>query len=117
MMGGFTQGSCITAKYVMTYPAKYWGVFIFSGGLVSLNQEQLVGLKRYQGVDLKGTRVLVGCGDSDPFIKAKAAEWTAMAFTHVGAKVDMRIYKDLDHMVVKDELEVLKHWTGEIDRS
>ena len=119
MIGGFSQGACLAATYVMTYPAKYWGVFVLSGALLGLGSYDNVKLKkleRFKGVDLKGSRILVGCGDSDPFIKAVAAEWTGDAFSHTGASVDTRIYKQMPHTLCADELDVLKRWVDEISK-
>jgi phospholipase/carboxylesterase len=114
MIGGFSQGACVTAKYIMTYPGKYWGIFILSGalpGIVSYVANKLSGL---EDVDLRGTRVLVGCGDSDPLVMARAAEWTADIISKTGAVVDKRIYPGLMHSINDDEKNVLKGWVADM---
>jgi predicted esterase len=118
IIGGFSQGACLTAMYLLKYPAKYWGAFIFSGaipGLFSYVMEAKSGDEgEFDGVDLRGTRVFVGCGDSDPLIRARAAEWTAWVFQGRGAEVKKQIYEGLGHSVCKEELEVLKSWVQEM---
>lgn len=117
MIGGFSQGACLTAKYIMTYPAKYWGIFIFSGalpGMFSYVENIVASGMPGDGVDLTGTRVLVGCGDADPLIMARAAEWTAGVIARTGATVDKRIYPGLMHSICEDELEVLKDWVADM---
>jgi len=118
MIGGFSQGACLTARFLLKYPAKYWGTFVFSGaipGLFSYVMETRGrGEDEFEGVDLRGTRVFVGCGDSDPLIGARAAEWTAWVFQRRGAEVTKRIYEGLGHSICKEELEVLKGWVQEM---
>lgn len=117
MIGGFSQGACVAAKYVMTYPAKYWGIFILSGalpGLFSHVINSFSGLEQFEGVDLKGARIFVACGDSDMLVNAQAAEWTAWVLSRMGAKVEKRIYEGLMHSVCDDEKAVLKSWVSEM---
>jgi predicted esterase len=121
MIGGFSQGACLTAKYIMTYPAQYWGIFILSGALPGLVEYVInsvtLGVEQFPGVDLRGTRVLVGCGDSDPLIKAQWAELTAAVISKTGALVDKRIYRGLGHSICDDEKGVLRSWAEEISNS
>ena len=117
IIGGFSQGACLTAQFLLKNPAKYWGAFIFSGAIPGLF-EYAINLKSgeniFEGVDLKGTRVFVGCGDSDPLIRARAAEWSAWVFERAGAEVKKGIYEGLGHSICKEELEVLKGWVQEV---
>jgi len=118
MIGGFSQGSCVAAKYVLNYPAKYWGVFILSGavpGLFKYVMNSFRGLEEFEGISLEGTRVLVGCGDSDPMIGVRAAEWTAWVMEKVGASVDKRIYEGMAHTVCDDEMNALREWINEVN--
>lgn len=117
IIGGFSQGACLTAQFLLKNPAKYWGAFIFSGaipGMFSYFMASRSGENQFEGVDLKGTRLFVGCGDSDPLIRARAAEWTAWVFEGTGAQVTKGIYEGLGHSICKEELEVLKGWVQEI---
>ena len=114
MIGGFSQGACVTAKYIMTYPGKYWGIFILSGALPGMFSYVVNSLSGIEEVDLRGTRVLVGCGDSDPLVMTRAAEWTADIISKTGAVVDKRIYPGLMHSINEDEKNVLKGWVAEM---
>jgi phospholipase/carboxylesterase len=42
MIAGFSQGGCLAARFVLTYPAEYWGVFILSGALPGLVEARRV---------------------------------------------------------------------------
>ena len=114
MIGGFSQGACVATKYIMTYPKKYWGIFILSGALPGMFSYGVNSLSGVEDVDLRGTRVLVGCGDSDHLVSAIAAEWTAGILSKTGAAVDKRIYPGLVHSINDDEKNVLKGWAAEM---
>jgi phospholipase/carboxylesterase len=117
MVGGFSQGACLAAKYAFTYPGRYGGFFILSGALPGLFEyvvNNMSGIEEFEEVDLQGTKVLVGCGDADPMISVKAADWTAWAFEKIGADVDKRIYEGLGHTVCQDTKDVLKSWVEEM---
>jgi phospholipase/carboxylesterase len=118
MIGGFSQGACLAAKYILTYPARYWGVFILSGAVPGLVQYYVKGaweVEQFQGVDLTGTRVFIGFGDSDPLLKRIGLEGTAEALSKVGASVDTRIYSGLGHSICEDERIVIRGWVNEMD--
>jgi len=116
MIGGFSQGACVAAKFVLKYPAKYWGVFILSGavpGLFDYVRNSFRGLERFEGADLQGTRVLVACGDSDRLVMVQAVEWSVWVMQQVHADVDKRIYEGMGHTICEDEMEVIKGWINE----
>ena len=119
MLGGFSQGACVAAKFVLTYPAKYWGVFILSGavpGLAVYVVKSVVaeGDAELAAVDLHGTRVFVGCGDSDPLCHSRWADLTAGVIAKTGAIVDRRIYPGIGHVICDDERNVIRSWVEEM---
>jgi predicted esterase len=118
MLGGFSQGACIAAKFIMTYPARYWGVFILSGAVPGLAgyvvQRFVQGDEELAAVDLRGTRVFVGCGDSDPLCRSRWADLTAEVLSKTGAIVNRRIYPGMGHVVCDDERNVIRSWVAEI---
>jgi phospholipase/carboxylesterase len=120
IIGGFSQGACLAAKYVMRYPAKYWGVFVLAGampGLFSYVVNSLKGLEEFEGVDLKGTRVLVATGDEDPLVKPRAVEWTAWVFSKVNADVTKQVYDKVGHQICQESLNTIKEWVKEMNAS
>src|ERR1700737_109195 len=71
MIGGFSQGACLAAKFAFTHPAKYGGFFIFSGALPGMRlyiMDKIRGLGEFEGVDLQGTMVFIMSGDVDHLI-------------------------------------------------
>jgi predicted esterase len=112
MIAGFSQGGCLAARFVLTYPEEYWGVFILSGalpGLVKQGEHTVVeGVDDVAAIDLHFTRVFVGCGDSDPMCLSEWADSTAEIFEKVRANVDKRIYSGMGHLVNDDERDAIK---------
>jgi predicted esterase len=112
MIAGFSQGGCLAARFVLTYPAEYWGVFILSGavpGLVKEGEETGVeGIDDITTIDLHFTRVFVGCGDSDALCPSEWADSTAEILEKTGANVDKRIYSGMGHVVCNDERDAIR---------
>jgi phospholipase/carboxylesterase len=118
MVGGFSQGACVAAKYVLSYPARYWGVFIFSGAVPGLFDYVMNNSRRAEmlnGVDLQGTRVFLACGDSERRLMVQAIEWSARVMEQVNGTVDKRIYQGMGHTICDDEMEVLRGWLDEVN--
>ena len=117
MIGGFSQGASVAAKYALTYPAKYWGLFILSGALPGMLKHVIDNLHCVEeplDSNLQGTRVFVACGDSDPFIMLRAVDWTANIFSRAGSVVEKRVYEGLGHGINQDERDVLTGWVSEM---
>lgn len=102
VLGGFSQGGCLSLEYVARNPAHYGGVFALSGGLIGPQ----IALQDYSG-SLEGTPVLIGCSDVDPYIPVERVRESAAVMEHLGAALDLRIYPGIAHTVVEDELEYM----------
>jgi len=100
---GFSQGACLGSEYVARNPARYGGLVVFSGGLIGAE----VAVEGYDG-DLAGTPVFVGCDDSDPHIPLERVHESTAVLEHLGGDVDERVYEDIGHGVVQDELEAAR---------
>jgi predicted esterase len=99
-IGGFSQGACLASEYVIRNPKRYGGLLVFSGGYIGpLN------VKREAQGDLKGTHVFIGCSDMDPHIPLQRVYETTALLKSMGADVLEKIYSQMDHTIVQDELE------------
>lgn len=108
VVGGFSQGACLAAEFVARNARRYGGLLVFSGGLIGPP-----GMARKYGGSLDGTPVFIGCSDRDPHIPLERVNETADVFRSMGADVTLRIYKDMGHTIIPDELDrardILKH--------
>ena len=101
---GFSQGACLSLDHCARATGKRWGgVFAFSGGLIGTDEE----IGEHDG-DLLGTPVFIGCSDVDPFIPKRRVERSAKIFEEMNARVELRIYPDMEHRINRDEAEYVK---------
>ncbi len=100
VLGGFSQGACLTGEFAATHPARYAGLLVFTGGLIGPPQMAL----NYSG-DLQGTPAFVGSGDTDPHIPWTRAQQTADVLSAMNSHVTLRCYPGRPHTVGGDEIQ------------
>lgn len=103
-IGGFSQGACLASEYVIRNPKKYGGLLVFSGGYIGA----LHGDDRQPNGDLQGTPVFIGCSDIDPHIPLQRVKDTSSLLTAMGAQVTEKIYPNMAHTIVDDEIELAR---------
>jgi phospholipase/carboxylesterase len=101
LIGGFSQGACLTTEFVATHPAKYAGVLAFTGGLMGPlgSDVSKIGL-------LHGTPALLASGDPDPHVPWSRVEETAAVLTEMGAEVTLRWYPGRPHTIGAEEIKL-----------
>lgn len=104
ILGGFSQGACLVSEYVARNPKRYGGVFLYSGGLITLD---------HQG-DLAGTPVFMGNSDHDAHIPPTRFEESVTVLNSLGAEVDARVYPGMPHTIVQDELDAVGRMMQEL---
>lgn len=97
---GFSQGACLILDYIARFPQKLGAVFAFSGGLIG---KEII-FDDYAG-DLQNTSVFLGCSDVDFHIPIKKVNESAVVFENLNANVTKRIYKNIGHTIIEDEIE------------
>ncbi|MBC7879644.1 MAG: dienelactone hydrolase family protein [Anaerolineales bacterium] len=99
-IGGFSQGACLASEYVIRNPRRYGGLLVFSGGYIGpLN------VQRQPSGDLTGMPVFIGCSDVDPHIPLQRVQETSALLKAMGADVTEKIYPQMGHTIVDDEIE------------
>lgn len=101
-VGGFSQGACLASEFVARHPRRWGGLVVFSGGLIGPEGLELA--ERHPG-SLEGTPVFMGCSDRDPHIPRGRFEETGRVLEGMGAEVDLRVYADMGHTIVQDEVD------------
>lgn len=97
---GFSQGACLALEFAARSARRYGAVVGFSGGLIGPE-----GTPRDYPGRLEGTAVFLGCSDRDPHIPAARVAETAGVFERMGAKVDFRLYENMPHTIIEDEID------------
>lgn len=101
-VGGFSQGACLASEFVARTPRRWGGLVVFSGGLIGPEGMDLEA--RHPG-SLDGTPVFMGCSDRDPHIPRGRFEETGRVLEGMGAEVDLRVYADMGHTIIQDEVD------------
>lgn len=99
IIGGFSQGACLALEWAAQHPRRYGGVLGLSGGLIGNGDT----LRPYTG-SLENTPVFLGCSDKDFHIHLDRVEATADVFTGLNANLTKRIYPNMGHTIIEDEI-------------
>lgn len=100
---GFSQGGCLALEYGARNPRRYGALIGLSAGLIENGDQP----RTYSG-SLAGVPVLLGCSDVDFHIPLERVESTAERLAHMGAAVDKRIYRNMEHTVNRDEIAAVQ---------
>lgn len=97
---GFSQGACLALEFAARNATRFGGIIGFSGGVIGPEGTP----RDYEG-SFNGTPVFLGCSDRDPHIPAPRVLETKEIFTNMGATVEMKLYPNMPHTIVQDEIE------------
>ena len=99
IISGFSQGACLASEFVARNARRYGGLLVFSGGLIGPP-----GTPRDYDGSLNGTPVFIGCSDVDFHIPVERVEETAVTLANLGASVNKKIYANMGHTIIQDEI-------------
>jgi predicted esterase len=103
VLGGFSQGACLTSEYAARRARRWGGVAAFSGGLIGPPGHVFTYDGRFDGMP-----AFFGCSDIDAHIPEPRVHESAAIYTAMGANVTVKIYPGMDHTIVDDELHIVK---------
>jgi predicted esterase len=107
LLGGFSQGACLAAEYIVRNPDRYGGLFVFSGALIGPP-----GMERALNGNLRETPSFLGLGDRDPWVAIDVFEEASRVINGLGGKVDKRIYPGMGHTINQEEIELVRQMIG-----
>ena len=103
IIGGFSQGACLSMEFVARNAKRYGGAFALSGGLIGP-----LGMARQYGGSLDKTPIFLSCSDIDFHIPVERVHETADIMTTLGGQVTKIIYPQMGHTVNIDEISHIK---------
>lgn len=109
ILGGFSQGACLSSEFVARNARHYGGLLVFSGGLIGPP-----GTPRTYAGTLAETPIFLGCSDVDFHIPKERVTESADVFRRLGAQVTAKLYPNLGHTIVADELEHARRIVAEV---
>jgi phospholipase/carboxylesterase len=101
ILAGFSQGACLTADILARYPQKLAGAWMFSGGLIGVEEELPEVSQAYQGLPVTLSGSL-----QDPHIPAERMKRTAQLIGSMGARVETLHYDLPSHQIAAEEIEL-----------
>ncbi len=99
VIGGFSQGACLSTQFVASHPARYGALIAWTGGLAGP-----LGTRFDFPGELDGMPALLLSGEPDPYIPWPRVEESAEILRRMGAAVTLRRYPDRPHTVSYEEL-------------
>lgn len=103
ILGGFSQGACLTAEFVVRNPRPYGAVLIFTGGLIGPP-----GTRWPEASALRGVPVYLTGSTTDEWVPVERVKETARAFERSGARVNLRIFEGREHTVCDEEISAAR---------
>src|SRR3954453_11376725 len=93
---GFSQGACLLADFIVRRPRPYAGAALLTGALIGAPDE----LK-----PLGGLPVVMVSSRHDDWVSIEDVRATARAFEAAGARVDLRVLDDREHLIAPAAVE------------
>lgn len=111
ILGGFSQGACLSSEFVARNARRYGGLLVFSGGLIGPP-----GTPRTYAGALTDMPIFLGCSDVDFHIPKERVLESADVLRRMGAQVTAKLYPNLGHTIVEDELDHARQIVAEVMR-
>ena len=99
VVGGFSQGACLTAEYLHRNPRRLGGAVLWTGGLVGPE-----GTEWTPRTELAGMPVYITTSRTDPFVPPQRVEASIAWLEHSGTKVQSQIFDVREHEVSDVEI-------------
>ncbi|HWT23292.1 MAG TPA: hypothetical protein VN213_07280 [Solirubrobacteraceae bacterium] len=103
VVGGFSQGACLTAELVARRPRRYGGVALLTGGLIGTDDELTTPAGRLDGVP-----VLAATSSRDSWVPLARVHETVRILRAAGADVTVSVEDDPEHHVSDRALEATR---------
>lgn len=100
---GFSQGACLALEFAARHARRYGALVGLSGGLIGPP-----GTPRDYPGGFEGTPAFLGCSDIDPYIQKDRVLEAAAVLKRMNAKVTVRFYPGMGHMVSNEEIESVR---------
>jgi predicted esterase len=102
-IGGFSQGACLAAEYLIRNAHGYGSLFVFSGARIGPP-----GMTRDDKGSFGEMPVFIGGSDVDPWVSHDLFRETADIFKKMGANIDFRTYPGMEHSINQDEIDAVR---------
>jgi len=108
VIGGFSQGACLSTEFVKSFPARYGGLIAFTGGLIGPPGLIASDHQPHATDELGGMPALFLSGDPDPHVPWSRVEESAALLRDMGAEVTTRRFPGRPHTVTPQEIDLAR---------
>jgi len=99
IIGGFSQGACLTNEFLARHPRRYAGAIIWTGGLIGPP-----GTIWPHNDKLEDMPAYISTSENDPWVPAPRVRESHAWLRSCGASATMMIFKERDHGVIDEEI-------------
>ncbi len=99
VLGGFAQGACLTAEFLVRNPRAYGGALIFSGGLIDV-----AAIGRRPGSGLLAVPIYVSGSEVDAVIPVDRTRGAIKTLQAGGALIRSHVFADRAHEISGEEI-------------
>jgi predicted esterase len=103
VLGGFSQGACLAAEFMVRHPRRYAAAFILTGGLIGPT-----GTIWPEPKALTGVPVYLSGSEIDAWVPAARVRETEKHLRASGAIVTSRIFERREHLVSDEEIVAVR---------
>jgi phospholipase/carboxylesterase len=104
VVGGFSQGGCVTCDALARRPRRVGALAALCGGLIGPDDE----LARPDPGSLEGLPVLLTAIEEDEWVPVERIQRTADVFSAAGARVELCVYPPGEHEVHDEEVAAFR---------
>jgi predicted esterase len=108
VIGGFSQGACLSTEFVKSFPARYGGLIALTGGLIGPPGSIVSDRQAHATDELGGMPALFLSGDPDPHVPWSRVEESAALLRDMGAEVTTRRFPGRPHTVTPQEIDLAR---------
>lgn len=99
VLGGFAQGACVVAEYLVRNPRSYGGALLLTGGLVDV-----AAVGRRPGSGLLAVPIYVSGSEMDSVIPVERTRGVIKTLQAGGALIRSHVFTDRGHVIAPEEI-------------
>jgi phospholipase/carboxylesterase len=103
VVGGFSQGACLTAEFMARHPRRFAAAVLWTGGLIGPPGTEWP-LRR----ELSGMPAYVSTSENDPWVPPERVRETHGWLQASGASATMMIFREREHGVLDEEVAAVR---------
>lgn len=112
VLGGFAEGACLTAEFLVRNPRSYGGAVILRGGLIDISA-----IGRRPGSGLLAVPVYVSGSEASPEMPVDRVRGAIKTLQAGGALIRSHIFTDRAHGVSADEIFEIRKLLDEVQQA